>query len=191
MWDVICEREPINVILLSRQAQLLTLIALAGKLKVGLAAGGFLASRRRGKRAATFEEPLEVTLEQLAALEVDDCYKRLFCSAAAGGLGGAEGVEQLLLLVGPDAHEQATELRAPGSKQAERIREAAVFGMSRFFSFLNFLIFFTFDEQEGCCQVRASLSVLRQDVRYCQDVFGGCLERPLKFSFLFCLLVFQ
>ena len=112
------------------QAQLLTLIALAGKLGVGLAAGGFLLSRRgRGKRA-TVEEPLEVTLEQLAALEVDDCYKRLFCSAAAGGLGGAEGVEELLLLVGPDA-EQSTQLRAPGSKQAERIREAAVFGMSR------------------------------------------------------------
>ena len=72
----------------------------------------------------------EVTLEQLAALEVDDCYKRLFCSAAAGGLGGAEGVEELLLLVGPDA-QQATQLRAPGSKQAERIKEAAVFGMSR------------------------------------------------------------
>ena len=129
-------REPINVMLLSQyhQAQLLTLIALAGKLGVGLAAGGFL-FKRRGKRAATFEEPLEVTLEQLAALEVDDCYKRLFCSAAAGGLGGAEGVEQLLLLVRPDADEQATELRAPGSKQAERIREAAVFGMSRFFFF--------------------------------------------------------
>merc|ERR1712203_929482 len=117
------------LILSAAQAQLLTLIALAGKLGVGLAAGGFLLSRRgRGKRAAV-EENL-VTLEQLAALEVDDCYKRLFCSAAAGGLGGAEGVEELLLLVGPDA-EQNTQLRAPGSKQAERIREAAVFGMSR------------------------------------------------------------
>ena len=116
------------MILCFPQAQLLTLIALAGKLGVGLAAGGFLLSRRggRGKRAAV-EENL-VTLEQLAALEVDDCYKRLFCSAAAGGLGGAEGVEQLLLLVGPDA---STQLRAPGSKQAERIKEAAVFGMSR------------------------------------------------------------
>merc|ERR1711863_164810 len=112
------------LILSAAQAQLLTLIALAGKLGVGLAAGGFLLSRRgRGKRAAV-EENL-VTLEQLAALEVDDCYKRLFCSAAAGGLGGAEGVEQLLLLVGPDA-QQATQLRAPGSKQAERIKEAAV-----------------------------------------------------------------
>merc|ERR1711890_98857 len=144
-----------------RTAQLLTLIALAGKLKVGLAAGGFLASRRRGKRAATFEEPLEVTLEQLAALEVDDCYKRLFCSAAAGGLGGAEGVEQLLLLVGPDAHEQATELRAPGSKQAERIREAAVFGMSR--------------RDVAKCEHHFQCSVKTSD---CQDVFGGCLERP-------------
>merc|ERR1711936_1176718 len=115
------------LILSAAQAQLLTLIALAGKLGVGLAAGGFLLSRRgRGKRAAV-EENL-VTLEQLAALEVDDCYKRLFCSAAAGGLGGAEGVEELLLLVGPDA---STQLRAPGSKQAERIKEAAVFGMSR------------------------------------------------------------
>merc|ERR1712226_459935 len=113
------------LILMAAQAQLLTLIALAGKLGVGLAAGGFL-FKRRGKRAATFEEPLEVTLEQVAALEVDDCYKRLFCSAAAGGLGGAEGVEELLLLVGPDA---STQLRAPGSKQAERIKEAAVFGM--------------------------------------------------------------
>ena len=44
-----------------------------------------------------------MTLEQLAALEVDDCYKRLFCSAAAGGLGGLVEVEELLLLVGPDA----------------------------------------------------------------------------------------
>merc|ERR1711936_627645 len=115
------------LILSAAQAQLLTLIALAGKLGVGLAAGGFLLSRRgRGKRAAV--EETGVTLEQLAALEVDDCYKRLFCSAAAGGLGGAEGVEQLLLLVGPDA---STQLRAPGSKQAERIKEAAVFGMSR------------------------------------------------------------
>merc|ERR1712001_471118 len=109
------------LILSAAQAQLLTLIALAGKLGVGLAAGGFLLSRRgRGKRAAV-EENL-VTLEQLAALEVDDCYKRLFCSAGAGG------VEELLLLVGPDAE---TQLRAPGSKQAERIKEAAVFGMSR------------------------------------------------------------
>merc|ERR1711936_407478 len=116
------------LILTAAQAQLLTLIALAGKLGVGLAAGGFLLSRRgRGKRAAV-EENFGVTLEQLAALEVDDCYKRLFCSAAAGGLGGAEGVEQLLLLVGPDA---STQLRAPGSKQAKRIKEAAVFGMSR------------------------------------------------------------
>merc|ERR1711863_20679 len=58
------------LILSASQAQLLTLIALAGKLGVGLAAGGFLLSRRgRGKRA-TVEEPLEVTLEQLAALEV-------------------------------------------------------------------------------------------------------------------------
>merc|ERR1712062_645724 len=115
------------LILSAAQAQLLTLIALAGKLGVGLAAGGFLLSRRgRGKRAAV--EETGVTLEQLAALEVDDCYKRLFSSAAAGGLGGAEGVEQLLLLVGPDA---STQLRAPGSKQAERIKEAAVFGMSR------------------------------------------------------------
>ena len=109
---------------------MLTLIALAGKLGVGLAAGGFLLSRRgRGKRAASMEDQ-GVTLEQLAALEVDDCYKRLFCAAAAGGLEGAEGVEELLLLVGPDA-EQGTRLRAPGSKQAERIRGAAVFGMSR------------------------------------------------------------
>merc|ERR1711936_116304 len=80
------------LILSAAQAQLLTLIALAGKLGVGLAAGGFLLSRRgRGKRAAV-------------------------------------GVEQLLLLVGPDA---STQLRAPGSKQAKRIKEAAVFGMSR------------------------------------------------------------
>merc|ERR1711863_156134 len=106
------------LILSAAQAQLLTLIALAGKLGVGLAAGGFLLSRRggRGKRAAV-EENL-VTLEQLAALEVDDCYKRLFCSAAAGGLGGVVEVEELLLLVGPDASQVNSELRAPGSKQA-------------------------------------------------------------------------
>ena len=51
----------------------------------------------------------EVTLEQLAALEVDDCYKRLFCSAAAGGLGGVVEVEDLLLLVGPDASQVSTD----------------------------------------------------------------------------------
>ena len=49
-----------------------------------------------------------MTLEQLAALEVDDCYKRLFCSAAAGGLGGLVEVEELLLLVGPDASQVST-----------------------------------------------------------------------------------
>merc|ERR1711936_607626 len=107
----------------------LALIALAGKLGVGLLGGGYLLSRRgRGKRSALQEE---VTLEQLAALEVDDCYKRLFCSAAAGGLGGVVEVEDLLLLVGPDASQVNSELRAPGSKQAERIRQAAIFGMSR------------------------------------------------------------
>ena len=51
----------------------------------------------------------EVTLEQLAALEVDDCYKRLFCSAAAGGLGGVVEVEDLLLLVGPEASQVGTD----------------------------------------------------------------------------------
>ena len=51
----------------------------------------------------------EVTLEQLATLEVDDCYKRLFCSAAAGGLGGVVEVEDLLLLVGPDASQVSTD----------------------------------------------------------------------------------
>ena len=49
-----------------------------------------------------------MTLEQLAALEVDDCYKRLFCSAAAGGLGGVVEVEDLLLLVGPEASQVGT-----------------------------------------------------------------------------------
>merc|ERR1712203_800812 len=82
------------LILSASQAQLLTLIALAGKLGVGLLGGGYLLSRRgRGKRSALQEE--------------------------------------LLLLVGPDASQVNSELRAPGSKQAERIRQAAIFGMSR------------------------------------------------------------
>ena len=59
--------------------QVSTIAALGVLAKVG-AAGLFLLSRRRGKRAA--EEQL--SLEQLAQLEVEDCYKRVICSAATG-----------------------------------------------------------------------------------------------------------
>ena len=109
------------------QAQLLTVIALLGKLKLGVFG---LAASRRGRRAAAVRPVAEgeaVTLEQLAEAEVDDCYKRVFCAAATGALGDS-GVEELLELVDTRT---TTSLQAPASHQANKIRQAALYGMSR------------------------------------------------------------
>ena len=110
------------------QAQLLTVIALLGKLKLGVFG---LAASRRGRRAAAEVRPVAegeaVTLEQLAEAEVDDCYKRVFCAAATGALRDS-GVEELLELVDTRT---TTSLQAPASHQANKIRQAALYGMSR------------------------------------------------------------
>ena len=69
-----------------------------------------------------------VTLEQLAEAEVEDCYKRVFCAAATGTLRDTE-VEELLELV--EERTTTTSLQAPASHQANKIRQAALYGMSR------------------------------------------------------------
>merc|ERR1711936_889128 len=58
--------------------------ALAAVAVLGIKAkliGGYLLSRRRGKRSAQEED---LSLETFANLEVEDCYKRVICSASTG-----------------------------------------------------------------------------------------------------------
>ena len=75
------------------------------------------------------QEGVALSLEQLAAMEVDDCYKRLFCVAATGRVTESS-LTSLLQLVESGA-EATTTLTAPLSKQAERIRDSARYGDSR------------------------------------------------------------
>jgi hypothetical protein len=116
-----------SVILSASQVGFLALIALYGKLGVGKKLGGQLLGRGRREAVDTgymvplAEEGVEISLEQVAALEVEDCYKRVFCAAASGGLAGS-GVEGILALLQP---------LSTGAKEEDRIREAAVYGMSR------------------------------------------------------------
>merc|ERR1712106_1043317 len=74
--------------------------ALAAVAVLGIKAkliGGFLLSRR-GKRSAEEEEV--PTLETFAALEVEDCYKRVICAASTGEVENPQ-VQNVLALFNP------------------------------------------------------------------------------------------
>ena len=70
------------------------------------------------------QEGVALSLEQLAAMEVDDCYKRLFCVAATGRVTESS-LTSLLQLV-----ESGATITTAG-KQAEGIRDSARYGGSR------------------------------------------------------------
>merc|ERR1712051_396267 len=86
--------------------------------------GGYLLSRRgRGKRSAEEEEV--PTLETFAALEVEDCYKRVICAASTGEVENPQ-VENVLALFNPQQF-----MQAPLSLKAMKFVEAARYGGSR------------------------------------------------------------
>merc|ERR1719337_408673 len=97
--------------------------ALAAVAVLGIKAkliGGYLLSRR-GKRSAE-EVP---TIETLANLEVEDCYKRVICAASTGEVENPQ-VQNVLALFNPQQF-----MQAPVSHKAMKFVEAARYGGSR------------------------------------------------------------
>merc|ERR1712119_15652 len=84
--------------------------------------GGYLLSRR-GKRSAEEEEV--PTIETFAALEVEDCYKRVICAASTGEVENPQ-VQNVLALFNPVQF-----MQAPLSHKAMKFVEAARYGGSR------------------------------------------------------------
>merc|ERR1739841_265763 len=84
--------------------------------------GGYLLSRR-GKRSA--QEGEVPTIETFAALEVEDCYKRVICAASTGEVENPQ-VENVLALFNPQQF-----MQAPLSHKAMKFVEAARYGGSR------------------------------------------------------------
>ena len=78
---------------------------------------------RRGKRSAEEEEV--PTLETFAALEVEDCYKRVICAASTGEVENPQ-VQNVLALFNPVQF-----MQAPLSHKAMKFVEAARYGGSR------------------------------------------------------------
>merc|ERR1712119_49022 len=78
---------------------------------------------RRGKRSAEEEEV--PTIETFAALEVEDCYKRVICSASTGEVENPQ-VQNVLALFNPVQF-----MQAPLSHKAMKFVEAARYGGSR------------------------------------------------------------
>merc|ERR1719500_526920 len=78
---------------------------------------------RRGKRSAEEEEV--PTIETFAALEVEDCYKRVICAASTGEVENPQ-VESVLALFNPQQF-----MQAPLSHKAMKFVEAARYGGSR------------------------------------------------------------
>merc|ERR1719341_1328056 len=74
--------------------------------------------------AVTEVETTVVTMERLASLEPEQCYRMLLCSAATGNLHNYD-LEKSLAVV-----EQAM-LLEPSSKYTQKYRQAALFGASR------------------------------------------------------------
>merc|ERR1739838_272742 len=104
-------------------AQVSTIAALGVLAKLGGLGAGLALSRRRGKRQAGQEE---ITLETLSNIEPDDCYKRVLCAASTGMVNN-EKMERILELISEDL----TIMRAPISKQALKLVQAARYGEIR------------------------------------------------------------
>merc|ERR1712210_373766 len=91
--------------------------------------GAYLLSQRgssrrgRGKRSA--QEGEVPTIETFAALEVEDCYKRVICAASTGEVENPQ-VENVLALFNPQQF-----MQAPLSHKAMKFVEAARYGGSR------------------------------------------------------------
>ena len=107
--------------LLSLTAAQSTALAAVGLLGIKAKLLGAYLLSRRGKRSAE-EVP---TIETLANLEVEDCYKRVICAASTGELKNHQ-VENVLALFTPVQH-----MQAPLSHKAMKFVEAARYGGSR------------------------------------------------------------
>merc|ERR1712183_813564 len=79
-------------------------------------------SSRRGNRSAEEEEV--PTIETFAALEVEDCYKRVICAASTGEVENPQ-VQNVLALFNPVQF-----MQAPLSHKAMKFVEAARYGGS-------------------------------------------------------------
>merc|ERR1711997_989930 len=98
--------------------------ALAAVAVLGIKAkliGGYLLSRR-GKRSAQEED---LSLETFANLEVEDCYKRVICSATTGEVENPK-VQSVLALFNPVQF-----MQAPLSQKAMKFVEASRYGQVR------------------------------------------------------------
>ena len=104
-------------------AQVSTIAALGVLAKLG-GLGAGLALSRRGRRQADQEE---ITLEMLANIEPEDCYKRVICAASTGKVDNQKMRSVLKLF-----SEDISIMRAPISKQALKFVEAARYGEIRF-----------------------------------------------------------
>merc|ERR1712126_203902 len=109
-------------------AQVSTIAAVGVLAKLGgLAAGALIArgrssrGHRRGRRD-TEETPEVPSLELLPTLEVDDCYKRVICSASSGQIKDRK-ITDILLLFQP-----RKEFQPPLSNKARKFVEAAQYG---------------------------------------------------------------
>merc|ERR1711915_667911 len=88
-------------------------------------------SRYRGKRSYEKQDELDELLEEelisvdvLAALEPEHCFKRVFCSAATGSLNNPSLEKTLNLVI------EAMEVD-PANPNTNKFREAALFGATR------------------------------------------------------------
>merc|ERR1712098_930332 len=109
-------------------AQTTSLVALGALIGAkGLLLGALLASRRRGKGDVSELEKVDgalLNIEMVAALEPEECFKMVFCSAATGRLNNAE-LESSLQVV------RDAMLLEPQSPYTQKYRAAAYFGASR------------------------------------------------------------
>merc|ERR1719184_283123 len=92
-------------------------------LSKGASSRGSWRGSRRGKRSADDEEV--PTIETFAALEVEDCYKRVICAASTGEVENPQ-VQNVLALFNPVQF-----MQAPLSHKAMKFVEAARYGGSR------------------------------------------------------------
>merc|ERR1712083_1104234 len=111
-------------VLTASQVSALVAIGLLIKIKALVKGGVVAATSRRGKREAAIEKIYNI--ETLVELEEEDCYKRIFCSAATGQSGN-QNMEGILRLLEGDL----TELKAPLSIGAQKLVTAARYGEIR------------------------------------------------------------